>query len=151
MSNKYANFIPETSNELMEKFINYIMLDGKKTVARRIFRDALEEVGKKTKQDPISVFEKAIGNIRPAMEVRPKRIGGAVYQIPLEVPQKRALSLAFRWLKAAARSKKGAPMYKILADELIAAANEEGAAVKKKEDSHKMAKANKAFAHFARY
>lgn len=150
MAQKRCSYIPENSNPLQEKFINYLMNDGKKNVARKIFRNTLQIISKKD-QHPDRVFEKAIENVKPNMEVRAKRIGGAVYQIPVEVKPNRQIALAFRWIISAARGGKGAPMSKKLANELFAAANAEGAAVKKKEDTLKMAAANKAFAHYARY
>jgi small subunit ribosomal protein S7 len=149
MSN--VEFIAKGNTQELEKFINYLMHDGKKTVARRIMKDTLAILKEKTKQDPVKVFKEAIDNIKPAMEVRAKRIGGAVYQIPVEVKPYRQFQLACRWLLAAARGKKGSPMAKRLADELLLAANNEGASIKKKEDTHRMAQANKAFAHFARF
>lgn len=148
---KRANFVPEGSNPLYEKFINYIMDGGKKTVARTIFNDAMRTISEKTKQDPVVVFNKAIDNVKPQKEVKPKRIGGAVYQIPREVNANRQITLAFRWILEAARSEKGAPMYKKLANEIMQAAEEQGKAIKKRNDMHKMAAANKAFAHYARY
>ncbi len=135
----------------LEKFTNYVMLDGKKTIARKIIADTLQYIKDKTKEDPIGVFNKAIENAKPAMEVRARRIGGAVYQIPVEVKPYRQFQLACRWILKITRDKKGSPMYKRLGDELMHAANNEGSAVKKKEDTHRMAAANKAFAHFARY
>jgi len=150
MPQKRCLYIPENSNPLQEKFINYIMKDGKKNVARVIFRDTLKIMSEKDNH-PEKVFEKAIENVKPTVEVRAKRIGGAVYQIPVEVKAHRQLALAFRWLLSATRAKKGAPMAKKLAEELLAAANNEGAAIKKKDDTVKMAQANKAFAHFAKY
>ncbi|MBU1018379.1 MAG: 30S ribosomal protein S7 [Patescibacteria group bacterium] len=146
-----TTYIPQNSTPLQEKFINYIMLDGKKTIARKIFADTLKELANTGSKDPIQVFERAIENIKPNMEVRPKRIGGGVYQIPIEVTPKRQLMLAFRWILLAARDKKGSPIYKRLAQELLDAANQTGTAMKKKEDTHKMAAANKAFAHYARF
>lgn len=143
--------IPETSSPLQEKFINYIMLAGKKSIARRIFNDTLKIISKKTSADPEKLFKTAIDNIKPQLEVKAKRIGGAVYQIPIEVKQGRQLALSFRWLISAARNKKGSPMATKLANEIIDASNEQGAAFKKKEDTHRMAQANKAFAHLARY
>lgn len=148
---KRAHFTPKDSNPLYEKFINYIMLDGKKTVARKIFSDAMKFIGEKTKEDPSKIFNKALDNIKPQMEVKPKRIGGAVYQIPREVNANRQITLAFRWLLIAARSGKGSAMYQRLANELMQAAEGQGAAIKKKEDTHRMAAANKAFAHYGRY
>ncbi len=127
------------------------MQRGKKTVARKIFQDTLEEIKKKGSKNPVQVFERAIENVKPSMEVRPKRIGGGVYQIPIEVKPNRQLMLAFRWILGAAKSKTGARMAVKLAGELTDAANQTGAAMKKKEDTHKMAAANKAFAHYARY
>ena len=148
---KRAHFIPKDSNPLYEKFINYIMLDGKKTVARKIFNNTMKLIGEKTKEDPAKIFNKAIDNIKPQMEVKPKRIGGAVYQIPREVNANRQITLAFRWLLAAARNGKGTAMYQRLANELMQAAEGQGAAIKKKEDTHRMAAANKAFAHYGKY
>ena len=131
------------------KFINYIMKKGNKSAARKIVYGAFSEIKEKTKGDPLPVFEAAVKNVSPAVEVRSRRVGGANYQVPREVRPDRRLSLAYRWLIAAALSKKGVPMHKKLADEIIAASNNEGAAFKKKEDTHRMAEANKAFAHFA--
>ena len=150
MPQKRCQFVPENSNPLQEKFINYIMKDGKKNTARRIFRETLTIISQKDKQ-PEKIFEKAIETVKPTIEVRAKRIGGAVYQIPVEVKAGRQLALAFRWILGAANGKKGAPMAKKLADELFAASNNEGAAIKKKEDTIRMAQANKAFAHYAKY
>lgn len=134
----------------VEKFINYIMKKGKKSVARKIIYDSLEEVKKKLKtKNPLEVFKTAIKNTSPALEVRSRRIGGANYQVPREVRPERSMALSMRWILGAARSKKGAIMSSKLSDELIAAFKNEGAAVKKKENMHKMAEANKAFAHFA--
>ncbi len=135
-------------SETLTRFINTIMWDGKKDTARKIVYDALEII-KKNELDPYETFETAIRNVSPLMEVRSRRVGGANYQIPREVPQQRRLALAFRWLINGARSKKGKPMAEKLADELLLAAKNEGDAVKKKDDMHKMAESNKAFAHFA--
>ncbi|MBT3864595.1 30S ribosomal protein S7 [Candidatus Peregrinibacteria bacterium] len=148
---KGVTFIPEGSNEVHEKFINYIMKDGKKNTARRIFNDSLKIIAKKTNADPEKVFKQAIDKIKPQLEVKPKRIGGAVYQIPLEVKASRQFTLACRWLLTGTRGKKGTGMAQRLANELIEASNEQGAAYKKKMDTEKMAAANKAFAHFAKY
>lgn len=148
---KGAAHIPESSSPLQERFINYLMLDGKKTIARKIFNDALKVISKKTGGDPEKVFMTAIENIKPKLEVKAKRIGGAVYQIPIEVKPERKVALAFRWVLIAARGKKGTTMANKLANELIEASNEQGAAIKKKEDTHRMAQANKAFAHLAKY
>lgn len=151
MKKNIIQFIPTESSPLQEKFINYIMLRGKKSVARTIFNETLKIVAKKTSGDPEKIFRTAIENIKPQMEVKPKRIGGAVYQVPREVKPDRQVALAFRWLIGAARDKKGAPMAQKLANELVDASNEQGSAFKKKEDTHRMADANKAFAHLARY
>lgn len=140
----------EFNSDKLAKFINYIMWDGKKETARKVVYGALEIVKEKTKtENPIEVFDLALKNASPVMEVRSRRIGGANYQVPREVRPERRQSLAIRWIVGAARSKKGQPMASKLADELIAASKNEGAAVKKREDTHKMAEANKAFAHFA--
>lgn len=151
MAQKRVQYIPEGSNLLTEKFICYIMKDGKKTVARQIFKETLEIISQKGDKHPEKVFEQAISNVKPENEVKAKRIGGAVYQIPVEVKPGRQIMLAFRWILDASRKRKGAPMAKKLAQELIEAASEQGAAIKKREDTHKMAHANKAFAHYARY
>ena len=151
MGQKKCTYIPDGSTLLQEKFVNYVMKRGKKTVARRIFADMLEELKKKGGKNPEQIFERAIENVKPAMEVRPKRIGGAVYQIPIEVKPGRQTMLAFRWILEASRAKKGMKMANKLALELMDAANQQGTAIKKKEDAHKMAQANKAFAHFAKY
>ena len=151
MPQKRTTFLPKNSNPLQEKFINYIMREGKKETARRIFSDMLVELEKKGQKKPLEIFSKAIENARPTMEVRPKRIGGGVYQIPIEVTASRQVMLSFRWIITAAKERKGAPMAKKLAMELLDTANGTGAAIKKKEDTHRMAQANRAFAHFARY
>lgn len=137
------------SSVAISKFINYIMERGKKTIARKIVYKALDIIKEKTKKDPLEVFEKAIQNASPLLEVKSKRVGGATYQVPREVRGDRRFTLAARWIIAAAQAKKGKPMREKLAEELLAAANNEGAAVKKKEDTHRMAEANRAFAHFA--
>lgn len=144
-------YIPEGSNPLQEKFINYIMQRGKKSIARRIFKDTLIEIQKKGHDNPEIIFEKAIQNVQPSMEVRPKRIGGAVYQIPMEVKPNRRTMLSFRWILEASRKAKGSAMAHRLAKELIEASEGLGYAIKRKEDTHKMAESNKAFAHYARY
>ncbi len=136
-------------SETVSKFINYVMKDGKKNVARTIMYGAMEEVAQKTKKDALEIFETAIRNVSPSIEVRSRRVGGANYQVPREVRPERQLALSFRWILDAARSKKGVPMHKKLADEIINASKNEGVAVKKRESVHKMAEANKAFAHFA--
>lgn len=132
------------------KFTNCLMKDGKKNIARKLMHNALAEVGEKTKNDnPIEIFEMALRNVGPTVEVRSRRVGGANYQVPREVRPERRQALAMRWIINAAKAKKGSPMHKRLADEIVAASNNEGEAFKKKENTHKMAEANKAFAHFA--
>lgn len=148
---KKTLYIPEGGTPLQERFINTMMLGGKKSTSRRILRESFLEIGKAGGQDPERVFEKAIDNVKPGMEVRPKRIGGAVYQIPVEVKPHRQISLALRWIIHAARDSKGKQMAKKLSSVLLEAAAGTGPAVKKKEDAHRMAQANKAFAHFAKY
>ncbi|HMA78003.1 MAG TPA: 30S ribosomal protein S7 [Candidatus Paceibacterota bacterium] len=135
----------------VERLINYIMLRGQKETARKIVYAAFEDIknAKEGGGDPLEIFNTALRNAGPSMEVRSRRVGGANYQVPREVRPERRLALALRWIIAAARKQKGMPMYKALAKELMAAAREEGDAVKKKEDTHKMAEANRAFAHFA--
>jgi len=143
---------PHFNSVLVAKFMNCMMWSGKKGVARHIFYGALDEIrNKMPDQDPFEVFKQAIENVKPRLEVKPKRIGGAVYQIPMEVKQNRQIALAFRWLLSAARNKKGSTMAQKLANELTEASKEQGAAIKKKEDTHRMAEANKAFAHLAKY
>ncbi len=131
------------------KFINYVMEGGKRNTAMNIVYGAFDIIKEKTGQDPLETFEAALRNAGPLTEVRSRRIGGANYQVPREVREERRFMLAFRWIINAANAKRGAAMAKKLADELMSAANNEGTAVKKKEDTHKMAEANKAFAHFA--
>jgi small subunit ribosomal protein S7 len=137
------------SSTKVEKFINYIMKWGQKSTARRVVYDAFEIIKEKTKREPLEIFDEALRNVGPAMEVRSRRVGGANYQVPREVRPERKQALAYRWIIDAARARKGAPMSARLAEELIAAANNEGPAIKKREDTIKMAEANKAFAHFA--
>lgn len=137
-------------SEAISRFINTVMWDGKKDIARTIVYDALDRIQKSEgNPDPLETFETAIRNVSPLMEVRSRRVGGANYQVPREVPQQRRTSLAYRWLINAARSGKGKPMAEKLAHEIILAAKNEGVAIKKKDDMHRMAEANKAFAHFA--
>ena len=143
-------YIPQGSDPLIEKFINCLMLQGKKSIARQIFADAIDIIKTRTKEPPMEVFAKALLNATPLVEVRPKRIAGAVYQVPTEVTAKRQLSLSIRWILIGARTRKGIPMAEKLALELLDASTEQGAAVKKKEDVYKMAQANKAYAHFAK-
>lgn len=133
------------------KLINYIMTEGKKTIAEKIVYRALESASKTVEAEPVAVLEQAIDNVAPVMEVRAKRIGGANYQIPYEVTKERRLILALRWMIAAAKAKRGQTMAERLAGELVDAFKGEGAAMKKKEEAHRMAEANRAFAHFARY
>jgi len=134
----------------LSQFINYVMKDGKKTTARKVVYGALEDIKEKTKnENPIEIFEEALRNVGPSMEVRSRRVGGANYQVPREVRPERQKSLSMKWIVQAAKTKKGKRMAEKLADEIIAASKNEGEAVKKKENTHKMAEANKAFAHFA--
>jgi len=139
---------PKFQNAVVAKFINRLMTRGKKSVAQRVFYDAFEILVKQQK-DPLKIFDEAIKNISPALEVKSKRIGGANYQVPREVRGERKLTLTFRWIIEGARSKKGKPMAQKLAEEFLAASKNEGAAIKKKQDMHRMAEANKAFAHFS--
>ncbi|MBI4034138.1 MAG: 30S ribosomal protein S7 [Candidatus Brennerbacteria bacterium] len=132
------------------RFINYLMSDGKKTAAEKVFYGALETVKEKAKKDPISVFEEAVKNASPLVEVRSRRVGGANYQIPQDIEPNRQFFLATHWLIAAARKRKGKPMAVKLAEELISASKNEGEAIKKKQDTHRMAEANRAFASFLR-
>jgi len=132
------------------RFINYVMRDGKKSVAEKIVYSAFDKIKKETKDDPIKVFEKAIENASPLLEVISRRVGGANYQVPHEVRPERRFILASRWITEAARHRKGKPMADKLAEELLSAFKNEGAAIKKKQDTHRMAEANRAFAHFAR-
>ena len=132
------------------RFINYVMKDGKKSTAERLVYTAFDKIKAATKEDPLVIFEKALENASPQLEVASKRVGGANYQVPREVRPERRFILALRWIIGAARSKKGKGMADKLAEELIAASKNEGAAIKKKLDMHRMAEANRAFAHFAR-
>ncbi len=150
MSKPIKAYIPQGSDPLIEKFINCLMKQGKKSTARRIFADALEMIKTRTKEPPMEVFSKALLNVTPLVEVRPKRIAGSVYQVPVEVPPKRQQALSIRWILTAARTRKGVPMAHKLALELLDASADQGSAVKKKQDVLKMAQANKAFAHLAK-
>lgn len=143
-------YIPTGSDPLVEKFICCVMKQGKKSIARRIFSDAMDIIKTRTKDAPMEVFSKALLNTTPLVEVRPKRVAGSVYQVPTEVPPKRQQSLSIRWILSAARARKGIRMAEKLALELLDASAEQGAAVKKKEDVYKMAQANKAYAHLAK-
>ena len=139
---------PIYNNLKISKLINQVMLDGKKSIAQKIVYSVLERLGKETKQDPIEAFDKLLRNVIPAMEVKSRRVGGSTYQVPVEVKSERGLALAMRWLIANSRSKKGISMVNGLFAELLDAYNNIGSSVKKKEESHKMADSNKAFAHF---
>jgi len=139
---------PVYNSPLVTKFINGIMLDGKKSTAEGIFYSAMLTVGERLNEDPLKVFKRAIDNVRPTVEVKSRRVGGSTYQVPIEVPQERRGSLAIRWIMAAARSRGEKTMVDRLSGELLDAANNRGNAVKKKEDTHRMAEANKAFAHY---
>jgi len=149
---------PSYNSKLVSKFINCLMWDGKKSVAQRVFYDALDIISKelktknsklKTVESPLEVFETAVNNVKPLLEVRSRRVGGASYQVPMQVSSKRRQSLAFRWIMQSARSKKGKPMCERLATELMDAYNGHGGAMTTRENIHRMAEANKAFAHFA--
>jgi len=149
---KEKRIIPPDSaynNVTVAKFINQVMKRGKKTIARKIIYRAFDIIKEKTKKEPLEIFETALKNASPLLEVKPKRIGGATYQVPMEVKGERRLTLAMRWIIQAAKSRKGKLMREKLAEELIDAANNTGVAIKKKEDTHRMAEANRAFAHFA--
>lgn len=150
MATRPKAYIPVGSDPLVEKFVCCLMKRGKKSIARKIFSDAIEVIKTRTKDEPMDVFAKALLNATPLLEVRPKRIAGAVYQVPTEVSPKRQQSLSIRWILNAARDRKGMPMAEKLALELLDASAEQGAAIKKKDDVFKMAQANKAFAHFAK-
>jgi small subunit ribosomal protein S7 len=132
------------------RFINYVMKDGKKSTAEKLVYGAFDKIKEITKEDPIVIFEKALANTSPMLEVKSKRVGGANYQVPMEVRPERKFALSTRWIIGAARAKKGKGMAIKLAEELIAASKNEGNAIKKKQDMHRMAEANRAFAHFAR-
>jgi small subunit ribosomal protein S7 len=141
---------PKYGSVLASKFINCLMHDGKKSVAQRVFYDALAIIKEKVPaEEEIEVFTRAVENVKPAIEVRSKRVGGAAYQVPMQVNRNRQQSLALRWILGACREKKGRAMHEKLAEEFIAAFNREGAAMSKRENVHRMADANKAFAHFA--
>lgn len=150
MAKPVKPYIPADSNLLLEKFINCMMERGKKSVARRIFKDTMDVIKTRTKEDPMEVFNKALLNATPLIEVRPKRVAGSVYQVPTEVTPKRQMALSIRWILGAARDRKGMPMAQKLAMELLDASTEQGGAIKKKQDVLKMAQANKAFAHLAK-
>jgi small subunit ribosomal protein S7 len=136
------------NSSLVTKFVNALMKKGKKSVAESVFNKSMDTIEKRTGQPGIQVFKQAISNVKPVLEVRPRRVGGATYQVPMEVRHERRTALAIRWILAQARARTEHSMYENLASELIAAAKNEGGAIKKKEDTHKMAEANKAFAHY---
>ena len=140
---------PIYNDIVVAKFINYIMRGGKKSIAETIFYSSLNIIKEQSKNnEPLEIFKKALENVAPVVEVKSKRIGGSTYQVPMEVSQNRRFALAMRWILSYSRSRKGKTMANRLASELIAASNKDGSAYKKKEDTHKMAEANKAFAHF---
>ena len=139
---------PKYGSLVLAKFINFVMYDGKKSTSEKIIYDALEKIKNKTKEDPIKIFNEAVGNIRPNLEVRSRRVGGATYQVPQEVKTKRSQTLALRWLLEASRKRKNKTMSDKLFSELMDASQRRGAAIKKREDTHKMAESNKAFAHY---
>ena len=142
---------PRFGSVLVAKFINKVMLDGKKETARGIVYRALDQLAEASNMDGLDAFETAIKNVSPLLEVKSRRIGGDNYQVPMEVRPARKVALAYRWIIDAARSRQGKPMQDLLAEELINAFNNTGAAIKKKDDMHRMAEANRAFAHFARF
>lgn len=140
---------PKYNSKLIAKFINVIMLKGKKSIAEKIVYNALDKAAKTVgEQDPLKVFQKAVENVRPLLELKPRRVGGATYQVPVEVRPDRGISIAMRWIRNYARQRKGRPMEDKLANELVDAYKSEGAVMKKREETHKMAEANRAFAHF---
>ena len=139
---------PKFKSAILPKLINSIMYDGKKTTAEKIVYDALDKIKSKSKDEPINVFNEAINNIRPTVEVRSRRVGGATYQVPVEVKSNRSQALALRWILDASRKRKNKTMAEKLSFELLDAYQKKGSAIKKKEDTHKMAESNKAFAHF---
>ena len=149
-SNEQLEPDPRYKSKLVSKFINCIMWDGKKSIAQQLVYDALDIIGEKIKDAPaLEVFEKAVGNVKPLIEVRSKRVGGTNYQVPMQVNHKRQLSLAIRWIRQAVRAGSGKPFCQRLAGELMAAYRREGTAMQTRENIHRMAEANKAFAHFA--
>jgi len=148
VSRRKQDVDPVYSNDLVEKFICSMMWDGKKSTAQRVFYGAMDQVAKKTNEDALKTFKKAVENVKPVLEVKTRRVGGANYQVPVEVNPFRRQSLAIRWLLQYSRERSGKTMTDKLADELIDAANARGGAIKKKEDVHRMAEANKAFAHY---
>ncbi len=139
---------PKYGDHVLNKFMNSLMVTGKKSVAEGVVYSALETIEKRTSQDPIKVFRDALDNVRPAIEVRSRRVGGATFQVPVEVRHERSQALAIRWLITAARARSEYTMIERLSNELLDAANNRGSAVKKREDTHKMAEANRAFSHY---
>ena len=139
---------PKFHSEVVSKFINSIMYDGKRSTAEKILYDALDKIKETSKQDPLKTFNDAVGNVKPNVECRSRRVGGATYQVPVEVKTKRAQALALRWIKTATRNRKNKTMAEKLYLELLDASQNKGAAIKKREDTHRMAESNKAFAHF---
>jgi len=139
---------PKYDSLVVGNLVNIIMRDGKKSIAQKIIYDAFDIISERLKEDPIKAFFAAVDNARPRMNVKPRRIGGATYQVPLEVTKEKGVSIAIRWIKDSALKKKGKPMKVKLAEEIISAFKGEGPVVKKREDTHKMAEANRAFAHF---
>ncbi|MBM4386581.1 MAG: 30S ribosomal protein S7 [Deltaproteobacteria bacterium] len=139
---------PVYNDTLVAKFINVMMFSGKKNVGEQILYETFDQIQKKTKQDPLMIFKKAIENVKPSIEVRSRRVGGATYQVPVEVRSDRRISLAFRWIIRNARARSEKSMVQKLSAELIDAFNNRGNSIKKREDTHKMAEANKAFAHY---
>lgn len=138
---------PLFGNVMVTKLVSNVMRGGRKSVSEKIIYRAFEIIKEKTKKDPIEVFELALEKVRPLVEVKPRRVGGATYQIPMEIEKERGQKVAIKWIVKAARDKKGKPMYEKIADEIIEAANESGSAYKKKVDLHKMAEANRSYAH----
>lgn len=136
------------NSTILSQFINSVMKKGKKSVAERIVYQSMERIKEKTKEDPLKMYEKAVKNTRPLLETKSRRVGGATYQVPIDVPDNRSMSLAIRWLLRYARGRAGKSIIEKLASEIIDAANNRGGSIKKKEDTHKMAKANRAFAHY---
>jgi small subunit ribosomal protein S7 len=139
---------PRFSSPLVTKFVNCLMVKGKKSTAERVFNNCMDIIEKRTGQSGIQVFKQAVNNVKPVLEVRPRRVGGATYQVPMEVRHERRTALAFRWILQNARARNEHSMQECLASELVAASKSEGGAIKKKEDTHRMAEANKAFAHY---
>ena len=139
---------PKYHDITLSKFVNYVMQDGKKNTARKIVYNAFDVIAERTKKEPLEVFKQALNNVAPVLEVRSRRVGGATYQVPVEVREERRVALAIRWINTYAKSRRDKSMANRLAAELMAAANGEGSSVKKRDDTHRMAEANKAFAHF---